>query len=138
MNLHARYSRSHCLTNMPNDAVARLKTRLANQSELTRIAVSGGDHTGMVLESAALGPEGGAKVALKYPGPTRYPLVFAAISRNSPIASALSALLESGGWRLWYDSMRNAVRTAENKPACEIRIVKQNLYDDIVLTYKHE
>ena len=58
-----------------------------------------------------------ANVTLEEAVPEVAALVFIAISRRRLLVSKLAIVFESGGCRLWYDSMRSAVRTAENRPA---------------------
>ena len=95
MNLHARYWRNHCLTSMPNDAVARPKTRLAIQSELMRIAVDGGED---VARSSLDAPEVNVAVEASEVGRLWAVIrVLTAISRKSTIISELNAAWRSGG-----------------------------------------
>ena len=78
---------------MPNDAVARLKTRLANHRAVTTTADRGGEY-GVLTAAAASEARVVANVALEKPGPTVYALVFIAISRSRTVVP------ESGGWIL--------------------------------------
>ena len=71
-----RYSRNHCLTSMPNDAVMRLKMREANQSTLTLISDADGWKG---CEAASMMLAGGWDVELIIPLTVLYDAVWRAI-----------------------------------------------------------
>lgn len=120
----ARYSRNHCLTSIPNDAVTRLKMRDANQSTLTRMSVSDGwkEFVSVVASDDA----SDWTVALMTPFSTRYDAVCDAICCTAPkICTVVS------GDNFLYSSTRKADKTAENRPACyqstSVQVISEEL-----------
>ena len=102
----ARYSRSHCLTRRPSDADSKLHTKLENQKTFIRTAnplglkgVGGADVVGLV---------------------ELIRLAFKVKLFSWEDIWARRAVFASSGccWSNLYDSMLNAVSTAENRPAC--------------------
>ena len=105
---HRRYSRHHCFARMPKRAAARLSTRLVNQSVLIVATLVGG------LNAVELGNE--LAVSLRK----------GCASEESPgslsamKASIWAVVCELSGWRRTRETTRNAVRTAEKRPAYRV------------------
>ena len=100
---HCMYSRNHCFVIMPKSAEDKLRTRLRNQRELIQ-----------TIDSAAR--KGGAGDA---GGRALFAICAEIWKRRSVVVCVLS------GERPWYDSITNAVRTAEKRPACQHGTVSQ-------------
>ena len=102
----ARYSRSHCLTSRPSDAESRLHTRLENHNVFKRTA------NPLALNGATTCGTAGA-VEL-----TKFALTVKLLSWMD-ICERIAVWVSSGCCcSHLYDSILNAVKTAEKRPAC--------------------
>lgn len=94
------YSRSHCFVRIPTDAETRLRTRLENHSMLMRTERESTEKPVLCVgDCCAAVPVFAASCA------EIWPKRFAVLSSGSSCSSL-------------YDSMLNAVTTAEKRPAC--------------------
>ena len=99
---------SHCLTMSAMDAEAREQTRLENQSALIHTAEVGAWKGGLSSSSVS-----GCCVELTNDGLTEKLFSCADICFKTARDGSVGS-----GWSSWYDCTLNAVRTAENRPAC--------------------
>ena len=95
---------NHCLTRIPSDAVIRATTRLRNQRMLTRTAYRGLWKDGEV--------KSGIVELMKFPLRVRLAICIESCTRIWFVRSSGCCC------KVLYDSIMNAVTTAENKPAC--------------------
>ena len=102
----ARYSLSHCLTSILNDAVMRLRIKLANHKTFTCFAERGGAGSSqeeVTVQARVAGSS--SRVADEF------------CWRIMIWARRVFVISPESGCRPLYDSIKNALVTAENKPA---------------------
>ena len=102
---HRRYSRHHCFARIPKSAAARLTTRLVNQRVLITATLVG------ISNSVESGSD--SAVSLRKD---------CILDGASPFWMAIrerswTDVCELSGWRRTSEARRNAVRTAEKRPA---------------------
>lgn len=96
-------SRSHCSEIVPTNTVVKLRTKLMNQSVLTRRDEESGENSG-------------------WTGDGREELEPSGLSRCVAIRESREITVSSGfGWRFLYDSTMNVVTTAEKRPAYRLQ-----------------
>ena len=102
----ARYSLSQCLISIPNDAVMRLRIRLADHRTFTRFAERGGAGSSqdeVTVQARVAGSS--SRVADEF------------CWRIMIWARRVFVISPESGCNPLYDSIKNALVTAENRPA---------------------